>query len=150
MKRTNYIKAEFPSSSVNEAMARSLAAVFASRLDPTLEELGDIKTAVSEAVTNAIVHAYPNAIGKIVMKLRLREGHELEIVVRDWGVGIPDVERAREPMFTTGSEERSGMGFTIMESFMDSLKVRSIPGRGTSITMRKRLNTRRYISGGSR
>ena len=142
MKTENQVVLEFPSRSANEGFARAAAACFAAQMDPTLEEVNDVKTAVSEAVTNAIVHAYPNAIGKIVMKLRLREGHELEIVVRDWGVGIPDVERAREPMFTTGSEERSGMGFTIMESFMDSLKVRSKPGKGTSVTMRRKIARR--------
>ena len=142
MKTENQVVLEFPSRSANEGFARAAAACFAAQMDPTLEEVNDVKTAVSEAVTNAIVHAYPNAIGKIVMKLRLREGHELEIVVRDWGVGIPDVERAREPMFTTGSEERSGMGFTIMESFMDSLKVRSTPGKGTTVTMRRKIARR--------
>ena len=93
-------------------------------------------------MTNAIVHAYPDAIGKIVMRLTLREGRTLEIAVKDWGVGIEDVERAREPMFTTGSQERSGMGFTIMESFMDTLKVRSVPGKGTTVTMRRKIARR--------
>ena len=111
----------------------------------TLEEINDVKTAVSEAVTNAIVHAYPDRIGKIVMKLRQKEGQVLEIVVRDWGVGISDVAQARTPLFTTGSEERAGMGFTIMESFMDELKVRSTPGKGTTVTMRRQIARR--ISG---
>ena len=142
MKYENYIKAEFPSKSVNEAQARSLVGAFVAQLDPTMEELGDLKTAVSEAVTNAIVHAYPDTLGKIVMKLRIREDHSLEIVVRDWGVGIADVEQARTPLFTTGNEERSGMGFTIMESFMDSLKVRSAPGKGTTVTMRRKIARR--------
>ena len=101
-----------------------------------------MKTAVSEAVTNAIVHAYPDTIGKIAMKLRLREDHSLEIVIRDWGVGIADVDQARTPLFTTGNEERSGMGFTIMESFMDTLKVRSAPGKGTTVTMRRKIARR--------
>ena len=101
-----------------------------------------MKTAVSEAVTNAIVHAYPDTLGKVVVRLRIREDHSLEIVVRDWGVGIPDIEQARTPLFTTGSEERSGMGFTIMESFMDSLKVRSSPGKGTTVTMRRKIARR--------
>ena len=104
--------------------------LFAAQLDPTLDELGDIKTAVSEAVTNAIVHAYPNQLGKIVMKLRLLENQTLELVIRDWGCGMEDVEQARQPLFTTGGEERSGMGFTIMESFMDQLVVKSAPGQG--------------------
>ena len=101
-----------------------------------------MKTAVSEAVTNAIVHAYPDTIGRIVIKLRIREDHSLEVVVRDWGVGIEDVEQARTPLFTTGSEERSGMGFTIMESFMDTLRVRSAPGKGTTVTMRRKIARR--------
>ena len=142
MRATNYITIEFPSRSANEGFARSAVAAFAVQLDPTLEELGDIKTAVSEAVTNAIVHAYPDTLGKIVIKARIQEGNVLEITVRDWGCGIADVERAREPLFTTGGEERSGMGFTIMESFMDRLVVRSTPGRGTTVVMRKRLAPR--------
>ena len=141
-KPDNQVSLEFPSRSANEGFARTAAACFAAQLDPTLEEINDIKTAVSEAVTNAIVHAYPDVLGKIVMKLRLREDHSLEIVVRDWGVGIPDVDKAREPLFTTGGEERSGMGFTIMESFMDSLKVRSQPGKGTTVTMRRKVARR--------
>ena len=96
----------------------------------------------SEAVTNAIVHAYPDTLGKVVVKLRIKEGHALEIVVKDWGVGIADVEQARTPLFTTGSEERSGMGFTIMESFMDTLKVRSAPGKGTTVTMARKIARR--------
>ena len=139
MKSDNYTAIEFPSRSANESFARTAAACFAARLDPTLEEVNDIKTAVSEAVTNAIVHGYPDGIGKIVMKLRLKDSDTLEIVVRDWGVGIADVEQARQPLYTTGSEERAGMGFTIMESFMDTLKVRSRPGKGTSVTMSKRV-----------
>jgi len=139
MKQKNYIKVEFPSNSVNEAMARSTAGVFAARLDPTMEELGDIKTAVSEAVTNAIVHAYPDSIGRISMRCRVLPENKLEIQIRDWGRGIEDVEKAREPLFTTGGEDRSGMGFTIMESFMDKVKVRSKPGTGTTVTMTRRI-----------
>ena len=135
MKSENYIKLEFPSRSVNEGFARAAAAAFAAQLDPPLEELGDIRTAVSEAVTNAIVHAYPDALGRVCMRLRILGGNRLEIVVKDAGVGIEDVAKAREPLYTTGGEERSGMGFTIMESFMDKLRVRSAPGRGTTVTM---------------
>ena len=102
----------------------------------------DIKTAVSEAVTNAIVHAYPDSIGQVVVKVRICPDQVLEVTVRDHGRGIPDIEKARQPMFTTGGEERSGMGFTIMESFMDRLVVRSTPGRGTTVVMRKRLAPR--------
>ena len=141
-KAMNEVTLTFPSRSSNEGFARSAAACFAAQMDPTLNELEDIKTAVSEAVTNAIVHAYPDTLGKIVLKLRLRDDHSLEIVVRDWGVGIADVEQARTPLFTTGNEERSGMGFTIMESFMDSLKVRSAPGKGTTVTMRRKIARR--------
>ena len=142
MQVTNYITLEFPSRSANEGFARSAIAAFAVQLDPTLEELGDIKTAVSEAVTNAIVHAYPDSLGKIVVKGRILDGGVLEVVVRDWGRGIADVERAREPLFTTGGEERSGMGFTIMESFMDTLRVTSKEGQGTKVTMRRRIAQR--------
>lgn len=142
MKGLNYIKLDFPSRSVNEGFARAAAAAFAAQLDPTLDELGDIKTAVSEAVTNCIVHAYPDSIGKISMRMRILEDGVLEICVKDSGIGIPDVEKAREPLFTTGGEERSGMGFTIMESFMDKLTVRSKPGKGTSVTMRRTIERR--------
>ena len=142
MKIENQVALEFPSRSANEGFARTAAACFAAQLDPTLEEVNDIKTAVSEAVTNAIVHAYPDTLGKILLKLRIREGGTLEIVVKDWGVGIADVEQARTPLFTTGNEERSGMGFTIMESFMDTLKVRSAPGRGVVVTMARRISRR--------
>ena len=137
MKAENYIKFEFPSRSVNEGFARAAAAAFAAQLDPTMDELGDIKTAVSEAVTNCIVHAYPDSLGKVTMRLRILGGDTLEISVKDSGRGIEDVARAREPLFTTGGEERSGMGFTIMESFMDKLTVRSRPGKGTTVTMRR-------------
>ena len=136
---TNYIVFEFLSRSANEGFARGAVACFAAQLDPTLEELGDIKTAVSEAVTNAIVHAYPDTLGKIVLKARILEGGVLELTVRDWGRGIADVEKAMEPLFTTGGEERSGMGFTIMEGFMDTLRVTSKEGQGTKVVMRRRI-----------
>ena len=138
----NYVTLEFLSRSSNEGFARVAAAGFAAQLDPTLDELGDIKTAVSEAVTNAIVHGYPDQLGKIVMKLKLLENNTLEITVRDWGKGIEDIQQARQPLFTTGGEERSGMGFTIMESFMDRLTVKSTSGRGTTVTMRRRISAR--------
>ena len=141
----NYVTVEFLSRSSNEGFARVAAAGLAAQLAPTLDELGDIKTAVSEAVTNAIVHAYPDKLGKIVLKLKIREGNVLEITVRDWGKGIEDIQQAREPLFTTGGEERSGMGFTIMESFMDRVNIRSAVNRGTSVVMRKRIAAR--ISG---
>ena len=142
MNETNSLKMEFISKSSNEGFARTAIACFAAQLDPTLDELGDIKTAVSEAVTNCIVHAYPDTLGKIMIRARLFADNSIEITVRDWGRGIPDIPAAREPMFTTGGDERSGMGFTIMESFMDKLRVRSIPGRGTTVTMRRRISVR--------
>lgn len=139
---TNYIKLEFPSCSSNESFARAAAAGFAAQLDPTLDELGDIKTSVSEAVTNCIVHAYPDSIGTITMRLRILDGEKLEITIRDKGRGISDLQQAMLPMYTTGGEERSGMGFTIMESFMDNIRVRSTPGRGTVVIMRKKISLR--------
>ena len=138
----NYVTLEFLSRSSNEGFARVAAAGFAAQLDPTLDELGDIKTAVSEAVTNCIVHAYRDTIGVISLKCRMLPNNTLEITVRDWGRGIADIQQARQPLFTTGGEERSGMGFTIMESFMDKLTVKSTPGRGTTVTMRKRVSAR--------
>ena len=142
MNSTNYIKLEFPSKSSNEAFARAAAAAFATQLDPTIDELGDIKTAVSEAVTNCIVHAYPESIGRVSMRLRILERDTLEISVKDWGRGIENVKQAMEPLYTTGGEERGGMGFTIMGSFMDDLRVRSAPGRGTTVTMRRCISPR--------
>ena len=142
MKAMDQASITFTSRSANEGFARACAACFAAQLDPTLDEVADVKTAVSEAVTNAIVHAYPDCLGKITLRLRLFEGGVVEIQVKDSGVGIPDVDQARTPLFTTGGEERSGMGFTIMESFMDGLKVRSQPGKGTTVTMCKRIARR--------
>lgn len=142
MNITNEVSITFPSRSANEGYARAAVSAFAAQLDPTLEEIGDIKTAVSEAVTNCIVHAYPDCVGKIYIRLRIFDGNTLEIVVRDRGLGIPDVEKAKMPMFTTGGDDRSGMGFTIMESFTDTLKIRSKTGRGTTVTMRKRISMR--------
>ena len=142
MTEINKMKLEFISRSSNEGFARTAVACFAAQLDPTLDEIGDIKTAVSEAVTNCIVHAYPNNIGKITIRARIFDDNTLEIVVRDWGCGIADVEQARQPMFTTGGDERSGMGFTIMDSFMDKLKVKSVPDKGTTVTMRRRISVR--------
>lgn len=141
-KSMNYIRLEFPSRSSNEGFARMATACFASQMDPTLNELEDIKTAISEAVTNAIVHAYPDSIGRVTLKAKICEGNVLEVTIKDAGKGISDVEKARQPMYTTGGEERSGMGFTIMESFMDALTVRSNPGRGTTVTMQKKIASR--------
>ena len=139
MKFENYMQLEFPSKSTNEGFARAAVACFAAQLDPTMEEMGDIRTAVSEAVTNCIVHAYPNGIGLITIRCRILKDNILDIVVKDKGVGIENVEQARKPMFTTGGSDRSGMGFTIMESFMTSFDVVSIIGRGTSVHMRRKL-----------
>ena len=139
MKFQNYMILEFPSRSSNEAFARSAVACFAAQMDPTLEELGDIRTAVSEAVTNCIVHAYPEGLGTIMLRCRILKDNTLDIVIKDKGVGIPDVEQARRPAYTTGGSERSGMGFTIMESFMTDLEISSAPGKGTSVHMRRKL-----------
>jgi stage II sporulation protein AB (anti-sigma F factor) len=139
MKFENSITLEFPSKSVNEGFARSAVAAFAAQLDPNLEELGDIRTAVSEAVTNAIVHAYPQKIGMITVKCRILKDDTIDIVVKDRGIGIPDLKKAMQPMFTTGGAERSGMGFTIMESFMNSCTVKSVQGKGTTVHMRRKL-----------
>ena len=143
MKFENYMLLEFPSKSSNEGFARSAVACFAAQLDPTMEELGDIKTAVSEAVTNCIVHAYPNDLGIVTLRCRILKGNTLDIVIKDKGVGIYDLEKARQPMFTTGGSDRSGMGFTIMESFMTSFSVKSVPGKGTIVHMRRMINSRK-------
>ena len=143
MKFDNYMILEFPSKSCNEAFARSAVACFAAQMDPNLEELGDIRTAVSEAVTNCIVHAYPNDLGMIILRCRILKDNVLDIVVKDRGVGIPDVEQARRPAYTTGGGDRSGMGFTIMESFMTSLDITSSAGKGTTVHMRRKLQRRK-------
>ena len=139
MKAENHMTLEFPSLSVNEQFARASVACFAAQLDPTLDELGDIKTAVSEAVTNCIVHAYPDRIGIVTLKAKILKDRVLEIVVKDHGCGIENIEQARTPMYTTGGSERSGMGFTIMESFMNSLKVTSKTGKGTTVQMKRKI-----------
>ena len=143
MKFENYMILDFPSKSSNEAFARTAVACFAAQMDPTLEELGDIRTAVSEAVTNCIVHAYPNELGIITLRCRILKDHVLDIVVKDRGVGIADIAKAKEPMFTTGGCDRSGMGITIMESFMTSFTITSEPGKGTTVHMRRKLQRRK-------
>ena len=143
MKFENYMTLEFPSRSANEGFARSAVACFAAQMDPTLEELGDIRTAVSEAVTNCIVHAYPNGIGNIYIRCRILKDNVLDVVIKDKGVGIEDLEKARKPMYTTGGADRSGMGFTIMESFMTTFSVVSKPGKGTTVHMRRKLQRRK-------
>ena len=143
MKAENEMTLTFPSRSSNESFARAAVACFAAQLDPNLEELNDIKTAVSEAVTNCIVHAYRDCLGTVTIRCRILPESVLDIVIRDKGCGMEDVEKARAPMFTTGGPERSGMGFTIMESFMTSLQVTSKPGKGTTVHMKRKIVQRR-------
>ncbi|WP_432619118.1 anti-sigma F factor [Butyricicoccus sp.] len=138
----NQMSIKFLSRSCNEAFARQAVAAFAAQLDPTIEEINDIKTAVSEAVTNCIVHAYREETGYITIQAKLFDNDEIQISIKDKGCGIPDVQQARQPMFTTGDAGRSGMGFTIMESFMDKLRIRSREGVGTQVTMTKRILNR--------
>ena len=138
----NQATVQFLSRSANEGFARTAAACFAAQLDPTLDEINDLKTAVSEAVTNAIVHAYPDTLGKVTMVMKLFEDNTVEIAVKDRGVGIADLEQARAPLYTTGGAERAGMGFTIMESFTDGMKVRSAPGKGTTVVLSKKISRR--------
>ncbi len=143
MKPENELTMEFLSRSCNEAFARAAVGAFIAPMDPNLEELSDIKTAVSEAVTNCIVHAYPDGDGTITLTCRVYPDRNIELTVEDHGVGIPDVTAARAPLFTTGGQDRSGMGFTIMEKFMTSLQVESALGRGTTVTMTRRLQERK-------
>ena len=154
MKMLNQVKITFAGRSVNEGFARAALAAFLVQLDPTVPQLADMKTAVSEAVTNCIVHAYPDKIGPITMTAAIYEGGIVRITITDRGVGIPDIAKAMEPMFTTGdavcligeiggdAEERAGLGFAVMQSFMDKVKVSSTPGRGTRVTLTKRLDAR--------
>lgn len=133
----NYMKLEIPSKSQNEAFARVAVAAFAAQADPTIDEISDVKTAVSEAVTNAVIHGYENKTGTIVISATLK-GAKLEVTIVDYGVGIEDLEQARMPLYTSKPElDRSGMGFTIMENFMDACDVVSTPGKGTTVTMVK-------------
>ncbi len=139
MQVQNEMKLQMESRSVNEAYARVAVSAFAASLDPTVEELNDIKTAVSEAVTNCIVHAYKNAVGKIYITVKIFENGEVQITVRDRGCGIADIKKAREPLFTTLGGDRAGLGFSVMESFCDRIFVRSAVGKGTTVTLRKRI-----------
>ena len=143
----NEMKLSFPSYSSNEGFVRAAVAAFLAQLDPTLEELSDLKTAVSEAVTNCIVHAYRDGIGTIYITAILSEPRSITIRIRDRGCGIPDVAQAMEPLFSTGGEERAGLGFSVMESFTDSLRVRSEVGKGTTVTLRKKLSCRALGTG---
>ena len=140
MKAKNLVKLSFYSRSVNEGFARGALAAFLAQADPTVPELADVKTAVSEAVTNCIVHAYPGGVGLVHMSIALYEGGRVKITITDKGVGIADVEKAMQPMFTTGNpEERAGLGFAVMQSFMDKVKVTSKPGQGTRVVLDKTL-----------
>ncbi|EFB77155.1 anti-sigma F factor [Subdoligranulum variabile] len=143
MKMLNQVKITFASRSVNEGFARAALAAFLVQLDPTVPQLADLKTAVSEAVTNCIVHAYPDSIGPVTMTAGLYEGGLVRITISDRGVGIEDVQKAMEPMFTTGDpSERAGLGFAVMQSFMDKVRASSTPGKGTRVTLTKRLAPR--------
>ena len=139
----NQIKITIPSRSSNEQYARVAVSAFAAQLDPTVDEISDIKTAVSEAVTNCIVHAYKDTIGMIYITVGLFEDGTVKIKIRDTGCGIPDIKQAMEPLFTTGGGERAGLGFAVMESFTDKLRVISRVGKGTTVTMEKIINTRK-------
>ena len=141
-KAKNEMKLVIPSNSSNESFARSAVAAFMAQLDPTIEEMTDVKTAISEAVTNCIVHAYRDTIGNIWIEAKIYDDGRIWISVKDKGCGIPDISRAREPLFTTGGSERAGLGFAVMESFTDKLRVRSAVGKGTTVTMEKRIAQR--------
>lgn len=147
MQPINEMKFEFISRSANESFARATVAAFISQLDPTISELADIKTAVSEAVTNCIVHAYKNKIGYIYITTKIFENGKVSIKIRDKGCGIDDIDKAMEPLFTTGGEERAGLGFAVMQSFMDKIKVQSKPNKGTTITMEKSIIPRKSNNG---
>ncbi len=140
---SNEMTITFESRSSNEAFARSSVAAFIAQLDPTVGELNDIRTAVSEAVTNCVVHAYKDTIGKITINVRLTDNNSAIIKIKDKGCGIEDIEKAMEPLYTTApEEERAGLGFAVMQSFSDDVKVRSTPGKGTSVTLTKKLRLR--------
>ncbi len=142
MKKTNSMKLQFVSRSANEGFARTAVSGFLATLDPTVEELADIKTAVSEAVTNCIVHAYADQLGTVYISADLYEGGKVVIRIRDKGCGIPDVDQAMEPLFTTGGEDRAGLGFAVMQSLMDKVRVRSQVGKGTAVTLERRIESR--------
>jgi stage II sporulation protein AB (anti-sigma F factor) len=147
MKPINETTIKLQSFSTNESFARTAVSAFVCPLDPTIDEITDIKTAVSEAVTNSIVHAYKDCIGIIYINVRIYENSKIQIKIRDTGCGIEDVNQALEPLFTTGGTERAGLGFAVMQSFMDKLKVTSKPGKGTTVLMEKNI-IRRYSNNG--
>ncbi len=142
MKPINKLEIKFPSNSVNEGFARAAVSAFLSQLDPTLGELTDLKTAVSEAVTNAIVHGYKEELGPVYITVKIFEGGKVTVRVRDKGCGIPDIPKAMEPLYTTGGEERAGLGFAVMQSFCDSVRVTSKVGKGVSVTLCKHFESR--------
>lgn len=141
MQKENYYRLSFPSRSVNESFARMTVSAFCMQFDPTIEQINDIKTAVSEAVTNCVVHAYPDSIGTVYITAIIKNGI-LKITVKDKGIGIPDITKAMEPMYTTDmNSERAGLGFAVMQAFMDKVKVYSVPGKGTRVVMSKKIDT---------
>ncbi len=147
MKPMNEMSVSFLSCSANESFARATVAAFVAQLDPTIDELSDIKTSVSEAVTNCIVHAYRNTLGIVYITTKIFEDGRVSIRVRDRGCGIEDIAKAREPLFTTAGEERAGLGFAGMESFMDQVNVTSHVGRGTTVTLKKKISRRQAENG---
>jgi len=143
----NQFSLNIPARSANESFARAAVSAFAAQLDPTLEEISDIKTAVSEAVTNCIVHAYKEKLGNIYITAELFDDNSIRIKIRDKGCGIENIEKAMEPLYTTVGGERAGLGFAVMQSFMDKIKVSSKPGKGTTVTMIKRISRRINVNG---
>ncbi|MBO7217371.1 MAG: anti-sigma F factor [Clostridia bacterium] len=146
MKTVNKFSLKFPSKSANESFARTVVSAFAAQLDPTIEEISDIKTAVSEAVTNSIVHAYKDNVGDIYITCEQLESSTIRVKIRDKGCGIEDIKKAMEPLYSSEGGERAGLGFSVMESFMDYLKVSSKPGKGTTVTMLKRISVKKDVS----
>ncbi|MBQ7122212.1 MAG: anti-sigma F factor [Clostridia bacterium] len=142
MKPINEMKLQIESRSVNEAFARAAVAAFAAQLDPNIEEISDIKTAVSEAVTNCIVHAYPENVGKIHITATIYENNLFKVRIKDKGCGIENIKQAMEPLFTTSGGERAGLGFAVMESFCDKIRVLSKPGKGTTVVLEKKFSSR--------
>ena len=142
MKVVNFFKMQLPAKSMNESFARVAVGAFVSQLDPLLEEITDIKTAVSEAVTNCIVHAYKEQSGDIFISAKILDDNRVQIKIRDKGCGIPDVKAAMEPLFTTGGSERAGLGFAVMQSFTDKIRVTSTIGKGTTVTFYKQINSK--------
>lgn len=144
MNIANEVNINFKSKSTNESFARSAVSAFVLCLDPTIGELADIKTAVSEAVTNCIVHAYPDTVGTVYINIKITDTNKIIIKIRDKGVGIANIKQAMQPLYSTAGEERAGLGFAVMQSFMDNIKVRSTKGQGTTVTMEKTIIRTNY------